>query len=60
MPIIGGVIAAALFVVFMVALLAWEDHDKRTRAEQGLPPKKYHDITDHDVTTVYTVRHKKD
>lgn len=53
-------IAAALFVVFMVALLAWEDHDKRTRAEQGLPPKKYHDITDHDVTTVYTVRHKKD
>lgn len=60
MPIIGGLIAAVLFVVLMVAILAWEDHDKRTREQQGLPPKKYHDITDHEVTTVYSIRNTKD
>ena len=28
------------------------------RKKNGLPAKKYHDITDYDVTTIDTVRHK--
>lgn len=60
MPIFLGLIGAVLFAIIMVAILAVEDRDKRKREEAGLPPKKYGDITDHDVTTVYTIRHKRD
>lgn len=56
----AGLIAAAVSVVVLVAFFAWEDHDKRKREEAGLPPKKYHDITDHEVTTVYSIRNTKD
>ena len=60
MPVILGLIGAVLFAIIMVAILAAEDRDKRMREEAGLPPKKYGDITDRDVTTVYTIRHKRD
>jgi len=60
MPVFFGLIGAAVFVVAMIAILAWEDRDKRRREEEGLPPKRYGDITDQDVTIVYTIRHKKD
>ena len=58
MVIILGLGFAVLFTVFMTVLLAVEQRDKARRQREGLPAKKYHDITDHDVTTVYTIRHK--
>jgi len=42
----------------LIALLVYEHCDKQRREKQGLPPKKYHDITDEDVTTIYTIRRK--
>lgn len=57
---IAGLIFAAVFVIAIVILLACEQHDKTTRQKNGLPPKKYHDITDYDVTTVYTIHHRRD
>ena len=60
MPVFLGLIGAVLFAVVMVVILASEEHDKRSREEAGLPPKKYGDITDYDVTFVYTIRRKKD
>lgn len=56
--VIGGIVALALIIGFII-LLAVEQHDKENRQKQGLPPKKYHDITDYDVTTVYTIEHCK-
>ena len=35
-----------------------EQKDKEYRQQNNLPPKKYHDITDYDVYTVYTIEHK--
>jgi len=52
-----AVIVVALVVAFTI-LLAVEQHDKEKRQRLGLPAKKYHDITDMDVTTVYTIKHK--
>lgn len=60
MSLIYGLIGGIVLAVVLVIILAAEDHDKRTRQEQGLPPKTYGDITDHEVTTVYTIRHTKD
>ncbi len=55
---IGIFVIVILFTIAIIALLVIEDRDKRIRKEKGLPPKKYHDISDYDVTTVYTIRHK--
>lgn len=55
---IAILIIVVLFVVVMAIRLAGEQYDKDTRVQNGLPPKKYHDITDQDVTTVYTIRRK--
>ncbi len=52
--IIGGVILTVAFVI----LLAVEQHDKTTRQNNGLPARKYHDITDQDVTIVHTIKQK--
>ena len=52
---IAGIIVALILTLFFVVWLAIEQHDKDTRAKNGLPPRKYHDITDCDVTTVYTI-----
>lgn len=52
--IIGGVILPIAFVI----LLAVEQRDKATRQKNGQPARKYHDITDSDVTTVYTIHRK--
>lgn len=45
-------------VIGFIIMLAAEQHDKETRERENLPKKKYHDITDYDVTTVYTIHHK--
>lgn len=54
--------AVAIILVVMVlgisVVLYAEQRDKERRKAQGLPQKKYHDITDHDVITVYTIHHK--
>ena len=57
--IIGAVIGAVILPVALTIFYALEQHDKTTRERQGLPQKKYHDITDMDVTTVYTINHRK-
>ena len=50
-------ITAAIGIVLIVVWLAIEQYDKDSRARKGLPPRKYHDVTDQDVTTVYTIHH---
>ena len=55
--IIAGIVAAA--VIAFIVLLSHEQNDKECRRRQGLPPKKYHDITDYDITTIETIRHKR-
>lgn len=55
--IIAAVFVVALVVGFTV-LLYVEQRNKEKRQRLGLPSKKYHDITDMDVTTVYTIKHK--
>ena len=44
-------------VIAFIVLIGVEQRDKAMRQKNGLPTKKYHDITDHEVTTVYTIRH---
>ena len=41
-----------------IILLYREQKDKEYRRQNNLPPKKYHDITDYDVYTFYTIVHK--
>ncbi len=53
-----GLITGIIGVALLVAIYAVEQFDKDRRREEGLPPKKYHDVTDQDVTTVYTIRHQ--
>lgn len=45
-------------VVALTVLLYVEQKDKERRKAEGKPPKRYHDITDHDVYTVYTIEDK--
>lgn len=58
MALFGGVIAAIGFAVFMTIFLALEERDKQKRRREGLPPKRYHDITDREVVDV--IVHKFD
>ena len=54
------IIICILFIpVSLIILLAVEHHDKNKRQKKGLPPKKYHDITDYDVTTVHTIHDRR-
>lgn len=58
MNLFAIIIILFLLPTALIILFAYEHHDKQRRAKQGLPPKKYHDITDEDVTTICTIRHK--
>ena len=51
-------IILAVMVLGIIILLYVEQRDKERRKAQGLPQKKYHDVTDHDVITVYTIHHE--
>lgn len=55
---LGVAIIVALLIVAFIVLIGSEQRDKRIRREKNLPAKKYHDITDYDVTTVYSIKHK--
>lgn len=54
--VITGIVIVT--VILFVVILAVEQHDKEKRKKNGLPPKKYHDITDYDITTIETIHHK--
>ena len=41
-------ITDAILVIVMIAVLHAEDKDKQYRRANGLPPKRYHDVTDYD------------
>lgn len=56
--IIGLIIGGLILPIAFVILLAVEQHDKTQRQANGLPARKYHDITDSDVTSVYTIHRK--
>ena len=43
----------AILVIALIAKLYSEEKDKQTRRANGLPPKRYHDITDLDRTEVH-------
>lgn len=49
-----------LAIIGFIVMLAVEQHDKEERRRKGLPPKKYHDVNDYDVTTIYTIEHRRD
>ena len=43
----------AILVIALIAKLYSEEKDKQTLRANGLPPKRYHDITDLDPTEVH-------
>jgi len=55
-------LAVAIILVVMVlgisVVLYAEQRDKERRKAHGLPQKKYHDITDENIITVYSIHHK--
>lgn len=51
---------AAVAVALIILVLVLEQKDKEYREENGLPRKRYHDITDYDVYTVYTISYRHD
>ena len=54
MTLIICVAIAAVFVIAMILKLALEQRDKNRRARRGLPARRYHDVSDYDIYTVYT------
>ena len=54
---IAGLTAGILGAVALVIWFAIEQADKDYRQENNLPPRKYHDTTDQDVTIVHTIQH---
>ena len=58
MPLIIITAVIVVAVIAFIVILYAEQRDKEYRRQKQLPARKYHDITDYDVTTVYTIRHK--
>ncbi len=58
MELLAIIVILFFLPLALIVLLVHEHLDKQRREKQGLPPKKYHDITDEEVTTVYTIRYK--
>ena len=46
-------IIPVIFAVVMIIVLYSEEKDKQYRRANGLPPKRYHDITDLDPTDLH-------
>ena len=46
-------IIPVIFAVVMIIVLYSEEKDKQYRRANGLPPKRYHDITDLDPTELH-------
>ena len=47
-----------LVTLAFIVILYREQREKEYRSANGLPARKYHDITDQDVTIVHTIQHK--
>ena len=41
------------FAIVMIVVLVCEQKDKKYRARNGLPPRRYHDVTDYDSTELH-------
>ena len=53
------ILAIDIIAVIIWSFILWfEQKDKEYRLTHGLPAKKYHDITDYDVTVIETIRRK--
>ena len=50
--IVGGLLCAVVFVIFIVVKFSWEIHANNERIRRGEPPKKYHDATDYEIVNV--------
>ena len=46
-------ISSGVLTILAFAILKSEAKDKAYRAQKGLPPKRYHDITDYEVHDIY-------
>ena len=55
--IIGLAIAILLPAIFLPIHLYCEMRDQEYRREHGLPPVKYHDVSDWDTFTVIQISH---
>ena len=58
MPLVIIFIVLVIGVIIWSVILWFEQEDKEYRRTHGLPAKKYHDITDYDVTVIETIRRK--
>lgn len=58
MPLVIILAVVIIAVIVWAVVLYFEGQDKEYRRTHGLPAKKYHDITDYDVTIIETIRHK--
>lgn len=59
MPLIAIGIIVILATVAFIVLLAAQEHDKQTRKAKGLPPRKYHNVSDYDVKSYYVIEHHR-
>lgn len=50
---VGIAIIVVAFVVGVIVLLYSEEKDRQYRRANGLPPKRYHDVTDLDPTELH-------
>ena len=49
----GIAIIVVIFVVGMIVVFYREEKDRQYRCLNGLPPKRYHDVTDLDPTELH-------
>ena len=59
MPLIAIGIIVILGTIAFIVLLAAQEHDKQQRKAKGLPPKKYHNISDSDVQSFCVIEHRR-
>ena len=55
--VITILVSTILLTVFCIAVLAHEQKDKQKRRANGLPARRYYDVTDYDVRQVITVNY---
>ena len=50
--IVGSILCAVVFVIFITVKFAWEIHANNKRIRNGEPPRKYGDATDYEIVNV--------
>lgn len=56
----GLVLPIIVVAIILFARIAYEAKDKNYRRQNNLPARRYHDINDYDVYTVYTIHNGDD